>query len=109
MSRNRIRLRLGVKADDGREFESGDTTMKFMLLINVPGGTSAFQGDDWSPKAIETHMRYLAQLNGELKRAGELAGLEALAPPVKARVVRADGDAAPVVTDGPFPEAKEFL
>jgi hypothetical protein len=83
--------------------------MKYMLLINVPRGTGAFQSDTWSAKDIEAHMRYLAQLNGELKRAGELAGLEALAPPVKARIVRADDNAAPVVTDGPFVEAKEFL
>jgi hypothetical protein len=83
--------------------------MKYMLLINVPRGTVAFQGDDWSAKDIEAHMRYLGQLNGELKRAGELAGLEALAPPVKARIVRVGDDDAPVVTDGPFAEAKEFL
>lgn len=83
--------------------------MKYMLLINVPRGTGAFQSDTWSTKDIEAHMRYLAQLNGELKRAGELAGLEALAPPVKGRIVRAGDNGSPVVTDGPFPEAKEFL
>jgi len=83
--------------------------MRYMLLINVPRGTGAFQSDDWSAEAIEVHMRYLAQLNGELKRAGELAGLEALAPPVKARVVRVGADGNPLVTDGPFAEAKEFL
>src|SRR3954465_12482049 len=83
--------------------------MKYMLLINVPRGTGAFQSDAWSAEDIEAHMRYLGQLNGELKRAGELAGLEALAPPVKARVVRASADGKPLVTDGPFPEAKEFL
>ena len=83
--------------------------MKYMLLINVPRGTGAFQSDGWSAENIEAHMRYLAQLNGELKRAGELAGLEALAPPVKARVVRVSADGKPIVTDGPFAEAKEFL
>ena len=83
--------------------------MKFMLLINVPRGTGAFQSDAWTAKDIEAHMRYLAQLNGELKRAGELAGLEALAPPVKACIVRVGDDGKPIVTDGPFAEAKEFL
>jgi len=83
--------------------------MKYMLLINVPRGTGAFQSDDWSAKDIEAHMAYLAQLNGELKRGGELAGLEALAPPVKARIVRVSDDGKPLVTDGPFAEAKEFL
>jgi hypothetical protein len=92
-----------------RRTRNGEHAMKYMLLINVPRGTEAFQSDAWSAKDIETHMRYLAQLNGELERAGELAGLEALAPPVKARIVRAGDNGAPVVTDGPFPEAKEFL
>src|SRR3712207_7406463 len=34
---------------------------------------------------------------------------EGLAPPGQARVVRAGKNGAPAVTDGPFPEAKEFL
>ena len=36
-------------------------------------------------------------------------GAEGLAPPGEARVVRAGKGGAPEVTDGPFPEAKEFL
>jgi len=34
---------------------------------------------------------------------------EGLSAPGEARVVRAEATGAPVVTDGPFPEAKEFL
>src|SRR5690348_14180315 len=83
--------------------------MKYMLLINVPRGTGAFQSDEWTAPDIEAHMRNLAQLNGELTRAGELAGLEALAPPNKARIVRAGDDQKPIVSDGPFAESKEFL
>jgi hypothetical protein len=45
----------------------------------------------------------------ELKDAGELVGAEGLALPAEARVVRAGKGGAPEVTDGPFPEAKEFL
>jgi hypothetical protein len=45
----------------------------------------------------------------ELKNAGELVSAQGLASPGQARVVRAGKAGAPEVTDGPFPEAKEFL
>jgi hypothetical protein len=38
-----------------------------------------------------------------------LVATEGLAWPDQARIVRAGSDGAPVITDGPFPEAKEFL
>jgi hypothetical protein len=34
---------------------------------------------------------------------------EGLTFPDQARIVRSDGKGAPAVTDGPFPESKEFL
>jgi hypothetical protein len=48
-------------------------------------------------------------LNRDLTAAGELAGAEGLAPPGQARIVRANKNGAPAVTDGPFAESKEFL
>jgi len=45
----------------------------------------------------------------ELKDSGELVGAEGLAGPEQARIVRASKTGAPEVTDGPYPEAKEFL
>jgi hypothetical protein len=47
--------------------------------------------------------------NKELTDAGELVGAEGLAAPGQAKVVRAGKNGLPAVTDGPFPEAKEFL
>ena len=44
----------------------------------------------------------------KLAAAGELVGAEGLAPPTQARLVRAGKDGKPV-TDGVFPETKEFL
>jgi hypothetical protein len=49
------------------------------------------------------------QVNRELTEKGEFVSGQGLAPPGQARVVRAGKDSAPAVTDGPFPEAKEFL
>jgi hypothetical protein len=54
-------------------------------------------------------MAFLTRLNQELAAAGELIGIQALTPPGEARVVRAGQYGSPAVTDGPFPEAKEFL
>jgi hypothetical protein len=51
----------------------------------------------------------MKRLGDELKNAGELVGAEGLASPGQARIVRAGKAGAPEVTDGPFPEAKEFL
>ena len=44
----------------------------------------------------------------ELREAGELVGVEALGGPAQAKIVRAGKDGLPV-TDGVFPETKEFL
>ena len=45
----------------------------------------------------------------ELTEAGELVAAEGLAWPDQAKIVRAGKDGSPAVTDGPFPETKEFL
>jgi hypothetical protein len=48
------------------------------------------------------------RFNKELTDAGELVGAEGLSTPGEARLVRAGRDGTPV-TDGVFPESKEFL
>ena len=84
--------------------------MRFMLMMHAPRGTGDYQIASWSPEALTAHMDFMHQLNKELSATGELVGGEGLAPPGEARVVRASkGGGAPAVTDGPFPEAKEFL
>jgi hypothetical protein len=81
-----------------------------MLMMHTPRGTGDYQIESWSPDALKAHMDFMHQLNKDLSGAGELVGGEGLAPPGAARVVRAGkGGGAPAVTDGPFPEAKEFL
>jgi hypothetical protein len=46
--------------------------------------------------------------NKALTAAGEWVDAQGLTPPGQAKLVRAGKDGRPV-TDGPFPEAKEFL
>ncbi len=83
--------------------------MKYMLMMHVPRGTGDYQVSDWSPDDFKAHIAFMHRLNQELTQAGELVGAEGLAPPDQARIVRGGKNGAPAVTDGPFPEAKEFL
>jgi hypothetical protein len=63
----------------------------------------------WPPEDIKAHIGFMIGFTKELSNAGELVGAEGLAGPDQARVVRAGKNGTPEVTDGPFPEAKEFL
>jgi hypothetical protein len=54
-------------------------------------------------------MEHLRRFREELTTSGEMIVTHALAGPDDARFVRARQGAAPEVTDGPFPETKEFL
>ncbi len=83
--------------------------MKYMLMMHAPRGTGDYQINDWSPEDFEAHIAFMHRFNKELVEAGEFVGGEGLAPPGEAKVVRAGPKGAPAVTDGPFPEAKEFL
>ncbi len=83
--------------------------MKYMLMMHAPRETGDYQVGSWSPEDFKAHIEFMHQLNQDLTESGELAGAEGLAAPGEARVVRAGKNGAPVVTDGPFPEAKEFL
>ena len=81
--------------------------MKYMLMMNTPGG-GPYQITNWSKQAIEAHMEFMRGLNRKLVDAGELVGAEGLSGPDQAKLVRAGKDGKPV-TDGVFPETKEFL
>jgi len=83
--------------------------MKFMLMMNAPRGTGDWAVANWPPADLKAHIEFMKRFNKELTESGELVGVEGLATPGEARVVRAGKGGAPEVTDGPFPEAKEFL
>ena len=83
--------------------------MRYMLMMNVPRGTGDYQISNWSPKDLKAHIDFMHRFNYELTQSGEFVGAEGLAPPGDAKVVRAGKTGVPAVTDGPFPESKEFL
>jgi hypothetical protein len=83
--------------------------MRYMLMMNVPAGTGDYQITSWSPDDFKAHIAFMQRLNKELTEAGELVAAEGLAAPGEARLVRANKNGGPPVTDGVFPESKEFL
>jgi hypothetical protein len=84
--------------------------MKYMLMMHAPRGQGDWALFNWPPEDLKAHIEFMKRLNKELRDSSELVGAEGLAGPAQARVVRArKGGGAPEVTDGPFPEAKEFL
>ncbi len=82
--------------------------MKFMLMMNAAAKGGDWGIANWPKKDIEAHIGFMIKFSQRLAAAGELVGAEGLAPPGQAKLVRAGKDGRPV-TDGVFPETKEFL
>lgn len=83
--------------------------MKFILMMHAPRGTGDWDIFHWTPQARAAHEAYWQKLNADLRSTGQLVRIEGLTPPAQARIVRAGKAEEPILTDGPFPEAKEFL
>ena len=84
--------------------------MKFILMMHAPRGTGDYEIFHWPPERFRAHIEFMQTLNRDLEKAGEIVGIAGLAPPAQTRIVRAiPGSDEPEVTDGPFPESKEFL
>jgi hypothetical protein len=59
-------------------------------------------------KDLQAHIAFQVALDKSLRESGELVSAEGLADPKQAKLVRAGKDGAPI-TDGVFPESKEYL
>src|SRR6185295_13392330 len=86
---------------------TGADDMKYMLIMNSPRDGYA-QYMKWPRKILEANVAFMQAFSKQLKEAGELVSAEGLASPEQARLVRAGRDGKPI-TDGVFPESKEFL
>lgn len=81
--------------------------MKYMLMMNTPrDGYTQYM--NWPRKILEANIAFMHAFNQRLSAAGELVAGEGLAAPPEAKLVRAGKDGKPI-TDGVFPESKEFL
>lgn len=80
--------------------------MKYILMMNT---MQAGHGvPEWPKKDLQTHIAFMIAVDKELRQSGELVSAEGLSFPDQAKLVRAGKDGLPI-TDGVFPESKEFL
>ncbi|HEX6821382.1 MAG TPA: YciI family protein [Candidatus Sulfotelmatobacter sp.] len=80
--------------------------MKYILMMNTMKAGHGVPG--WPKKDLQAHIAFMMGLNKELHERGELVSAEGLSFPDQAKLVRAGRDGVPI-TDGVFPESKEFL
>ena len=81
--------------------------MKYILMMNAPrNGYESF--GSWPKQDIQAHIAFMMNFSKRLREDGVLISAEGLASPHEAKLVRAADDGTPV-TDGVFPESKEYL
>src|SRR6266571_40558 len=80
----------------------GDRTMRFMVMVKANKDTEA--GVTLSEQRLAEMMKF----SEELAKAGVLLATERLHPSAKGARVKFSGG-KPIVTDGPFAEAKELI
>ena len=81
--------------------------MKYILLMSgTKAGVDTYHAS--SEQEIEAHMAVLQRINQDLTESGEFVATQGLAGPKEAKAVRGEKNGIPV-TDGIFPESKEFL
>jgi hypothetical protein len=81
--------------------------VKYILMMNAPKeGWDEYKR--WPKQVLEANIAFMRSFSKELREAGELVSAEGLAWPDQAKLVRAGAHGEPV-TDGVFPESKEFL
>ncbi|MGD0515729.1 MAG: YciI family protein [Terriglobales bacterium] len=80
--------------------------MKYMLMMNTMRAGHGVP--EWPHKDLQAHIAFMMSFNKELRQSGELVAAEGLSFPDQAKVVRADKNGEPI-TEGVFPESKEFL
>jgi hypothetical protein len=81
--------------------------VKYILLMTgTKVGVDTYR--EWTKKDMDAHMAVLVSINRELTESSEFVATQGLAAPHEAKLVRGLNNGLPV-TDGVFPESKEFL
>lgn len=81
--------------------------MKYLLIMNTPRDGYT-QYNNWPKDVLEANQKFMGTFTQKLIQAGEFVGTWGLAAPTEAKLVRVDKDGRPI-TDGVFPESKEYL
>ena len=82
---------------------------RYMLLVNFDGGVVETPMDEWKPEEVTAHMDYYRALNGSSARPASSSRPRPWPGPTWPRSSRSTALTAPVVTDGPFQEIKEWI
>jgi hypothetical protein len=81
--------------------------MKYILMMT--GKKSDFEGyARWSKADLQANVSFMRAFSKELKDSGVFVSTEGLGWPSEAKLVRSGKNGEPI-TDGVFPESKEFL
>lgn len=83
--------------------------MKYMLLMQASERIEHPPIHTWEPADVKAHHQFMKDFSQKLVADGEFVDAQGLAGPDEAKVVRSTATGTPAVTDGPFPESKEFL
>jgi hypothetical protein len=95
-----------MRIQDARK-SKGEEIMKYILMMHsTKAGVDTYHA--WSPKDAEAHLESLKTIVKDLTESGEFVATQGLAEPAEAKLVRGQKNDLPV-TDGIFPESKEFL
>jgi hypothetical protein len=81
--------------------------MKYILMMSATKADCDWY-TRWPKEDLQRNFAFMRAFSKELKDSGAFVATEGLAFPDQAKIVRAGSDGAPI-TDGVFPEAKEFL
>lgn len=82
---------------------------RYLLAVTFEPGVVDTPMEEWKPEEVTAHLDYYGALQVELEKSGELVESTILTGPDLAKIVTFDGATAPVVTDGPFQEFKEWI
>lgn len=82
--------------------------MKYMMMMFSKQKDYDAMGS-WSSADVKAMIEFMHDFNRKLVASGEFVLAEGLDMPHAARVVTAQPGGVPIVSDGPFPESKEFL
>jgi hypothetical protein len=103
MSKPPSRLRL-IGARPTRATDLKETLMKFLLVLHNNPAVLEALGEEDQQKLMNGHSAFIETV----QKSGELVVTQALGDPSQSAVVRVR-NGVPVITDGPYLEAKEFL
>src|ERR1035438_10013514 len=81
--------------------------MKYILMMHGKKGAWD-EYARWSKEDLQRNVEFMQRFNKELHDSGVFVDTKGLAWPQEAKIVRAGNNGEPV-TDGVFPESKEFL